>query len=77
MFRNRAFRASDLISASQLDNLEIYPGERELRLPLREDLNDVPLFRRAVKTSTGFEMSMTEPISYGMMAAWIKRIGEV
>jgi hypothetical protein len=77
LFRHRAFRASDLISASQLDNLEIYPGERELRLPLREDLNEVPLFRRAVKTLTGFEMSITGRISYGMMAAWIKKIGEV
>ncbi|KAH8654664.1 hypothetical protein BGZ61DRAFT_524198 [Ilyonectria robusta] len=77
LFRHRAFQASNLVSAAQLDNLDIHPDERELRLPLRDDLDDVPLFRRAVKTATGFEMSLTEPITYGMMAAWIKRIGEI
>ncbi|KAK7408614.1 hypothetical protein QQX98_009216 [Neonectria punicea] len=75
LFRHRAFRACDLTSASQLNSLDIHPSERELRLPLREDLNDAPLFRRAVKTLTGFEMSLTEPITYSMMAGWIKRIG--
>lgn len=77
LFRHRAFRASNLVSALQLDNLDIHPDERELRLPLRDDLDDVPLFRRAVKTATGFKMSLTEPITYGMMAPWIKRIGEI
>ncbi|ROT35343.1 hypothetical protein SODALDRAFT_353064 [Sodiomyces alkalinus F11] len=46
-------------------------------LPLRRDLDEVPLFRRAVKTFIGFEMSLTEPISYGMLAGWIKRVGEI
>ncbi|KAH8652841.1 C2H2 finger domain protein [Ilyonectria robusta] len=77
LFRHRAFLASYLVSAVQLDNLDIHPDDRELRLPLRDDLDDVPLFRLAVKTATGFEMSLTEPITYGMMAAWIKRIGEI
>ncbi|KAH7012484.1 C2H2 finger domain protein [Microdochium trichocladiopsis] len=80
LFRHRAFRAfraPDFVSASQLVGLDIYPGERELRLPLRRDLDDVPLFRRAVKTLTGFEMSPTEPITYSMMAGWIKKIGEL
>lgn len=77
LFRHKAFRAWKLISASQLDTVEIHPDERELRLPLREDLDNVYIFRRAVKTLKGFEMSLTEPITYGMMSGWIKKIGEL
>ncbi|KAH7357702.1 hypothetical protein B0T11DRAFT_227387, partial [Plectosphaerella cucumerina] len=68
LFHHRAFRASDLVSVSQLDSLDFHPGERELRLPLREDLDDVPLFRRAIKSLTGFKMSLTEPITYSIIA---------
>ncbi|KAM5365784.1 hypothetical protein ACJZ2D_010853 [Fusarium nematophilum] len=61
-------RASGFVSTLELDNLDIHAGEPQLRLPLRGGLDDVPLLRRAVKTLAGFEMSPTEPITYGMMA---------
>lgn len=48
-----------------------------MQLPLREDLNDVFVFRRAVQTLTGYDMSTDKPISYAMMATWIRRIGEI
>ena len=44
---------------------------------MREDLDDVCIFRRAIKTLTGYELSPTEPITYGMMASWVKKIGEI
>lgn len=77
LFRHKAFRASHLTSPKQLDELDIHPGERELPLPLRSDLKEVCVFRRAVKTLTGYEMSATKTITKGMIASWIKRVGEI
>ncbi|KAJ0329333.1 hypothetical protein COL922a_012866 [Colletotrichum nupharicola] len=77
LFRHRAFNASNLTSPHHLDILDIHPGDRELPLPLKEDLNNTFIFRRAVETLTGYQISPNERISSGMMAAWIKRIGEI
>ncbi|UQC77422.1 C2H2 finger domain-containing protein [Colletotrichum lupini] len=77
IFRYRAFCAPSLTSPHHLQSLDIHPGEKELPLPLREDLNQTFIFRRAVETLTGYQMSRNQRISYGMMAAWVKRIGEI
>ncbi len=77
LFRHGAFGARNLTSPDQLKTLDIHHGELEMQLPLREDLNDVYVFRRAVQTLTGFDISDNKPISYAMMAAWIRRIGEI
>ncbi|KAI1839538.1 hypothetical protein JX266_014251 [Neoarthrinium moseri] len=77
LFRHNAFQAPSLVSPQQLGVFDIHPGERELPLPLKDDLHDVPIFRRAVKTLVGYEMSPTEPIPYGTMAGWVRRIGEL
>ncbi|KAK1658505.1 C2H2 finger domain-containing protein [Colletotrichum godetiae] len=77
LFRHRAFRAPSLTSPDQLKKLDICPGELELPLPLREDLDDTYIFRRAILTTTGYVLSTNEPISEAMMGAWFKRIGEL
>jgi hypothetical protein len=77
LFRHQAFRAQNLTSPRQLNKLDIHPGENELPIPLRDDLRGVYVFRRAVKTLTGFEISETEPITYGMMRSWLVRIGQI
>jgi hypothetical protein len=77
LFQHRAFRARNLTSPHQLKTLDIHPDELEMQLPLREDLKDVYVFRRAVRTLTGFDISNNEPISSAMMAAWTRRIDEI
>lgn len=77
LFWHRAFRASHLTSPRQLDGLDIHPSERELPLPLRSDLKEVYIFRRAVKTLTGYEISAIKTITHSMIASWIKRVGEI
>jgi len=66
-----------LTSTKQLRKLNIHPEELELPLPFKEDIQDVYVFRRVVKTLTRYEISPTEPITYATMAAWIKRVGEI
>lgn len=68
IFRYRAFRASSLTSPEQLANLDIYPGERELPLPLQDDLENAYVFRRAVKTLVGFDIAQDIPITYQIIA---------
>lgn len=77
LFRHRAFQEPDLTSTQHLDNLDIHPGERELSLPLKKELDGVYIFRRAVETLGGYELSPNEPISSSMITSWIKRIGEI
>ncbi|XP_044718700.1 C2H2 finger domain-containing protein [Hirsutella rhossiliensis] len=77
LFRHRAFRATSLNSPAQLANLDIHPEERELPLPLKDDLKDTYIFRRAMKTFTGYELSQDKPLSYQMIAQWIRRVGEI
>ncbi|KAI4592129.1 hypothetical protein KJ359_011504, partial [Pestalotiopsis sp. 9143b] len=77
LFRHRAFRARSLVSIQQVERLDIYPDEQELVLPLRQELNDIWLFRKAIKTSTGHEISATEPITYSIMAGTMKTIGKI
>ncbi|KAK6222509.1 putative C2H2 finger domain-containing protein [Colletotrichum tabaci] len=66
-----------MFKVGELKKLDICPGELELPLPLREDLNDTYIFRRAISTGTAYVLSPDEPISEAMMGAWFKRIGEL
>ncbi|KAH6988830.1 C2H2 finger domain protein [Ilyonectria sp. MPI-CAGE-AT-0026] len=75
LFRHQAFQSPYLTSPQKLDQLDIHPGELELPLPLRDDLKDVCVFRRTVEGLTGYSISPDQPISYQMMASWIRRIG--
>lgn len=77
LFRHRAFRSEPLNdSPDKLSTIDIFKGEDELLLPLKEELRDVCVFRRAKETLTGFEISQ-EPLSYGIIRGWVKRIGEL
>ncbi|KAK8859446.1 C2H2 finger domain-containing protein [Apiospora arundinis] len=77
VFRHRAFLAPSLTSPHLLKTLNIHPNETELQLPLKTELDKVFVFRRAVRMLTGYVISDNEPISYGMVAGWTKRCGEL
>lgn len=77
VFRHRAFLAPSLTSPHLLKTLNIHPNETELQLPLRTELDKVFIFRRAVQMLTGYVISDNKPISYGMIAGWTKRCGEL
>ncbi|KAI3326690.1 C2H2 finger domain protein [Xylariaceae sp. AK1471] len=77
LFRHKAFRAPSLTHPEGIEQLQIHPGENELPLPLRPELNDVFIFRRAVNGPTGYKISKNERITYGMMRSWIVAIGVI
>lgn len=78
-FRHRALRSEPLNdSPDKLSTIDIFKGEDELLLPLKEELRNVCVFRRAKETLklTGFENSW-EPLSYGIIRGWVKRISKL
>jgi hypothetical protein len=77
LFRHQAFKATSLVSCKDIERLDIHSNELELPLPLCSDLNDTFVFRRVIKTVTGYEISATERVTYGMIAGWIKSIGVI
>ncbi|KAK1989918.1 C2H2 finger domain-containing protein, partial [Colletotrichum falcatum] len=77
LFHHKAFRASSLTTPYQLKELDIHDGELELALPLREDLNNVYIFRRAILTNAGYVLSDNQPITAAVLGKWFQRIGEL
>ena len=62
LFLDQAFAASSLTSPEQLFRLRIPPGQKELRLPLKEEFAERPLFRRCKSTINGTQMSDEAPL---------------
>ncbi|KAJ6199964.1 C2H2 finger domain protein [Bipolaris maydis] len=74
LFRDRAFAANNLTSPEELSRLKIPPGRNKLPLRLNRTLDDVPVFRKAVQTLNGWDVSPTEPLPYSTLLPWIRTL---
>jgi hypothetical protein len=77
LFYDRAFAAYNLTSSEELSRLTIPPGRNDLPLRLNRTLDNVPVFRKAVRTLHGWEISPNEPLPYSTLLPWIRTLGEV
>ena len=77
IFADRAFKAPNLTSPEQLAKLYVEPGRNELPLPLRSDMDNIPVFRKAVKTLHGWEISPNLQLPYSTVAPWMKKLGAI
>ena len=77
LFYDRAFAAYNLTSPEELSRLMIPPGRNELPLRLNRMLDDIPVFRKAVRTLHGWGISPNEPLPYSTLLPWIRTLGEV
>lgn len=77
LFYDRAFAAYNLTSPEELSRLTIPPGRNDLPLRLNRTLDNVPVFRKAVRTLHGWEISPNEPLPYSTLLPWIRTLGEV
>ena len=57
LFADQAFAASSLTSPEQLFRLRIAPGQKQLPIPLKEEMAERPLFRRCKSTATSLQIS--------------------
>jgi hypothetical protein len=77
LFCDRAFAAYNLTSPEELSRLTIPPGRNELPLRLNRMLDDIPVFRKAVRTLHGWDISPNQPLPYSTLLPWIRILGEV
>jgi len=57
--------------------LDIEPGCNQLRLLLKPEMADVPIFRSVDKTLHGCGISSTEKLSYAVVRSAMKKIGQI
>jgi hypothetical protein len=77
LFHDGAFAAYNLTSPEEINKLEIPPGRNELRLHLNQALDNIPVFRKAVRTPDGWAISPTEPLPYSTLLPWIRTLGKI
>jgi hypothetical protein len=88
IFDDQAFAAPSLTSPEKLSELYIEPGKNQLRLLLDPSLDNVSVFRRAVKTSDGWRISTARksdtstepwnlPLPYSILAPSMKKVGAI
>ncbi|KAH8744716.1 hypothetical protein F5883DRAFT_722125 [Diaporthe sp. PMI_573] len=75
IFRYKAFESSSLNKNPQeLGQTRIHQGENEIYLAFRSDILNKYIFRKPVKTASGYRMG-EERLSQGMMSKWISTMG--
>jgi hypothetical protein len=77
LFCDQAFAAYNLTSPEELSRLDIPPNRNELPLRLNPKLDNVPLFRKAVRTPDGWAISPIEPLPYSTLLPWIRTLGQI
>ncbi|KAH8710290.1 hypothetical protein GQ44DRAFT_714462 [Phaeosphaeriaceae sp. PMI808] len=77
LFCDQAFAAYNLTSPEELSRLDIAPDRNELPLRLNPELENVPVFRKAVRTPDGWAISPTEPLPYSTLLPWIRALGQI
>ncbi|KAJ9644078.1 hypothetical protein H2199_003946 [Coniosporium tulheliwenetii] len=75
-FLDQAFAAPDLTSPEQLYSLNVLPGQNQQPLPWREEMEDVPLFRKSERTAHGIELS-SDTLPYSTLRPRMRALGEV
>ena len=63
IFADQAFAAPELTSMDQLFRLRIPPGQKQLELPLKQEVQGMPVFRRWKSTIHGVQVSEVEALA--------------
>ncbi len=63
IFADEAFAVPELTSTEQLFRLRIPPGQKQLELPLKEEVQEMPVFRRCKSTIHGVQISRAEALA--------------
>ncbi len=75
LFADQAFAASSLTSPEHLFRLRIAPGQKQLPLPLKEGLAEIPLFRRCKSNVHGVQISEDEVLAYHTLRSQMIDLG--
>ncbi|KAF2177817.1 hypothetical protein K469DRAFT_742362 [Zopfia rhizophila CBS 207.26] len=75
LFYDRAFAAYNLTSLEELSRLYIYLRRNKLPLRLNRELDNIPVFRQALRDVDGWAISPNKPLLYSTLLPWIKMLG--
>ncbi|GME38370.1 hypothetical protein MMC13_007471 [Neofusicoccum parvum] len=75
-FSDRAFAAPDLDGPEALFKLRVVDGLIEARLPWKEEVLDLPIFRKSHHTVYGMEIS-NKPLPDSVVRPWLRKLGEI
>ncbi|KAI9763324.1 MAG: hypothetical protein M1840_000589 [Geoglossum simile] len=74
-FADKAFAAPGLTSPEQLFALKVLPGLHEQRLPWKESILNVPVFRRSIRSEDGIRVSPNQALPYFDFHYSLKQLG--
>lgn len=77
LFHDQAFAAEHLTTPEALSRLTIPKGLNQLPLPLKKSLDDIPVFRKAIRTLYGWKISEKERLPYHTLLAIMKALGVI
>ncbi len=77
LFADQAFAASSLTSPEHLFRLRIAPGQKQLPLPLKEEMAARPLFRRCKSTVKSLHMSEEEALADTTLRPQMINLGSI
>ena len=77
IFADQAFAAPGLTSAEQLFRLRVPAGQKQLELPLKEEMQAIPLFRRCKGTVNGVRISDEEALADSTLRPQMITLGSV
>ena len=77
LFSDQAFAASSLTSPEQLFRLRIPPGQKQLLVPLKEEMAKRPLFRRCKNTVKSVQISDEQALADSTLRPQMTNLGSI
>ena len=77
IFADQAFAVPELTSAEPLFRLRVPVGQKQLPLPIKEDMQATPLFRRCESTIKGARISETDAFADSTLRHQLATLGSV
>ena len=77
LFSDQAFAAPSLTSPERLFRLRIPPGQKQLLVPLKEEMAERPLFRRCKNTVTSMQISDEQALADSTLRPQMTNLGSI
>ncbi|KAL8626100.1 hypothetical protein Q9189_008220 [Teloschistes chrysophthalmus] len=77
LFADQAFAAPSLTSPEQLFRLRIAPGQKQLPVPLKEEMAERPLFRRCKNTVESVQISEEQALADTTLRPQMTNLGSI
>ena len=77
LFADQAFAAPSLTSPEQLFRLRIAPGQKQLPVPLKEEMAERPLFRRCKNTVQSIQISEEQALADSTLRPQMTNLGSI